>query len=179
MKFIILIAGICVSSSAIGQVKCPDPFPEVPSGAQTVACMQELLQAQHQLISINAALRDAVLAVRSNTCPIGWSRMPELEGRFIIGAGVGAGLTPRPYGIAGGAESFVLGVENLPPHQHQVYPHAGMIVGPTSGTPGAGGSDPNLTSHVLTSLTGPGPGASAPVFFTPPYYPLTFCKEDM
>ncbi len=44
--------------------------------------------------------------------------LPDLRGRAAIGAGNGAGLTPRTLGEAGGQESVTLVVANLPAHTH-------------------------------------------------------------
>lgn len=46
--------------------------------------------------------------------------VPNLTGRVLIGAGTGPGLSPRQLGESGGAESVVLSVNNLPPHNHSV-----------------------------------------------------------
>lgn len=45
---------------------------------------------------------------------------PDLRGRTVIGAGSGAGLTPRNVNASGGAESHTLTVAELPPHQHRL-----------------------------------------------------------
>jgi microcystin-dependent protein len=47
---------------------------------------------------------------------------PDLRGRFVLGAGEGAGLTPRKVGAVGGAESHVLTEEEMPSHAHAIDP---------------------------------------------------------
>jgi hypothetical protein len=117
-------------------------------------------------------------------CPDKWREVTELQGRFIIGAGQGTGLENRTYGQPGGLETVILRPENLPPHRHQVYRHAGEIIGETSGIQGAGSSDKNALARVRESLSGEGVGlsgerlASSPAKIIPPYFAFTFCRPD-
>jgi len=46
---------------------------------------------------------------------------PDLRGRTVIGAGTGAGLTPRSVGASGGEENHTLNVSEMPSHQHNEY----------------------------------------------------------
>jgi hypothetical protein len=132
----------------------------------------------------------AIVAFARERCPDKWREVTELKGRFIIGGGQ-PGLV---NGQQGGSNSFNLEPENLPPHRHQVYAHAGEMVGRTSGIQGSGNADPNSVSHVRVGapnsdgvnvgLSGEGIGlkderlTSAPVKFLPPYVPYTFCRPD-
>ena len=45
---------------------------------------------------------------------------PDLRGRTVIGAGSGAGLTPRNVNASGGAETHVLTISEMPAHTHSV-----------------------------------------------------------
>lgn len=45
---------------------------------------------------------------------------PDLRGRFILGSGAGAGLTPRAVGEMGGAETHALTQLEMPSHRHSV-----------------------------------------------------------
>lgn len=47
-------------------------------------------------------------------------RTPDLRGRFVLGAGAGAGLTARAVGQTGGAEQHVLTSAELPAHAHSI-----------------------------------------------------------
>lgn len=67
--------------------------------------------------------KDAVLIVKSPTCPAGWEAYEEAKGHFILGAGEGkssrgAPLTFRKHGQSGGSETHDIAVAELPPHQH-------------------------------------------------------------
>jgi hypothetical protein len=123
--------------------------------------------------------RNVVLAfdIREG-CPSGgdWEEFKPAMGRFIIGAGKGEDLSPREFGIVGGQERYVLTRENLPPHSHEVYQHAGKIVGNT-GVNGAGSADTNLGSQVLPHTSGDGPGQSKPYDVIPPFIALIYCKK--
>ncbi len=55
--------------------------------------------------------------------------LPDLRGRVAIGAGNGTGLTPRVFGAKGGTETVALTIDQMPAHNHQVYPNF-------AGTPG-------------------------------------------
>jgi microcystin-dependent protein len=46
--------------------------------------------------------------------------IPDCRGRAVIGAGTGAGLTPRARGDVGGAESVALAATDIPAHVHAV-----------------------------------------------------------
>mgnify|MGYP006401414157 CR=1 FL=1 len=46
--------------------------------------------------------------------------VPDLRGRSAIGQGNGPGLTPRPWGQRGGAETATLTVNNIPSHGHSI-----------------------------------------------------------
>lgn len=117
-----------------------------------------------------------------NKCPDKWREVTELRGRFVIGAGQGTDLENRTYGQPGGLETVTLRAENLPPHRHQVYRHAGEIIGVSSGINGSGGDDPTPTSRVREGLSGSGVGVSdeqlkaAPTKIMPPYFAYTFCR---
>lgn len=44
-----------------------------------------------------------------------------IDGRTIIGAGQGAGLTYREMGASGGKETHVLTINEMPNHSHGIY----------------------------------------------------------
>jgi hypothetical protein len=112
-------------------------------------------------------------------CPDRWREVTELRGRFIIGAGQGNDSIAAVYGSPGGHSTATLVVNNLPPHRHQVYRHAGEIIGVSSGIQGAGSEDTNVTSHVREGLSGLGadiPAQPSPIEIMPPYFAYTFCR---
>lgn len=47
-------------------------------------------------------------------------QLPDYRGRFMLGAGAGAGLTNRARGAAGGAESGIIAATHMPPHHHPI-----------------------------------------------------------
>lgn len=116
----------------------------------------------------------AVVAFNLPTCPEGWGDFPLASGKTILGLD---GNGSRKLLSHGGAETQTLIAENLPPHVHRVYKHAGIIKGNT-GVRGAGADDPNRGSEVADSETGPGPGASLPFDIMPPYVVLKYCVKE-
>ena len=58
--------------------------------------------------------------------PAGWAicdgsnGTPDLRGRFVLGAGQGAGLTNRPSGTTGGQEQVTLTTAEMPAHSHGI-----------------------------------------------------------
>lgn len=83
---------------------------------------------------------------------------PDLRGRFVLGAGAGAGLTSRGLGESGGEESHVLIEDELPAHTHGFPDGFSGIVG-VSTTTGAqdGATVPNgLANFPETAPTGSG-----------------------
>lgn len=51
---------------------------------------------------------------------VGTFNLPDLRGRAAIGAGQGPGLTNRALGVAGGEESHILTVNEMPSHAHNL-----------------------------------------------------------
>jgi microcystin-dependent protein len=94
--------------------------------------------------------------------------LPDLRGRALLGAGTGHGLSPRSLGQAGGAETFNIGVANLPAHTHPIadpghshgvtdpgHSHTALVgaANVTAGS-GTGGSAAGSTGSALTGITG-------------------------
>lgn len=97
----------------------------------------------------------SVLAVQSEACPEGWAPVETTSGRFILGAGTGAGGSRYAVGQTGGGASHNHGVTvNLMP--------AGTVAEDPAGTvsPAAAGSASGVAEHSLAM---------------PPYLALTFC----
>jgi len=73
-----------------------------------------------------------IVAWAGTVPPQGWAlcdgqtvegrRTPDLRGRFVLGQGAGAGLTPRTIGQVGGSETHVLGLQHLTSHTHVFDP---------------------------------------------------------
>lgn len=113
-------------------------------------------------------------------CPEKWEEAAELRGHFIFGAEPDNKTDTYP-GASGGSRTARLKIANLPPHRHQVYKHAGEIVGPDSAVQGPGSSDTNPGARVRPSETGLGVGFGpepAPFDIMPPYVALTFCRPS-
>ena len=65
----------------------------------------------------------------SNPIPNGWAicdgnnGTPNLQGRFVLGAGNGTSLTNRNVNGTGGAETVTLGINQIPRHRHTHLMH--------------------------------------------------------
>jgi microcystin-dependent protein len=55
--------------------------------------------------------------------------LPDLRGRVAIGSGNGPGLTARALGAKGGSETVTLTLNQMPAHNHQVYPNFAAVPG--------------------------------------------------
>ncbi len=100
-----------------------------------------LCEGQLLLISENPALF-SLLGITYGGNGTTTFTLPDLRGRVAMGAGNGSGLSARTLGEAGGSESTVLTVSQLPGHSHSL-----------NATQTAG----NLTaaeSNILASLSG-------------------------
>ncbi|CAK0775313.1 Phage tail protein [Gammaproteobacteria bacterium] len=60
--------------------------------------------------------------------------LPDLRGRFNIGAGNGPGLTSHVLGAKGGSETVTLTEANLPSHSHPLNTAGAAATTPTTGT---------------------------------------------
>ena len=103
--------------------------------------------------------------------------LPDLRGRGPLGAGTGAGLTPRTLGASGGAETVTLTAAEMPSHTHThnanggagsgASPATGLAYSDGQNTAGAGldatNGEPNLytTPIALTINSTGGDGAHA------------------
>lgn len=106
--------------------------------------------------------------------------LPDLRGRFPLGrddmnqvpANRVTAAAADVLGGSSGAEAHTLTIAEMPSHHHEVYPHAGYVVGGT-GTRGAGMEDPNVSSQVVPAQTSPR-GGNAPHNNMPPYQTLNY-----
>jgi microcystin-dependent protein len=101
--------------------------------------------------------------------------LPAAKGRFLMGAGQGAGLTSRSYGTPLGAETVTLEMDNLPSvsptvvDPGHVHPFTGL--GPDTPAYGTGatvGLQTNNTASAATGITIAPLGTDVPVNIIPP-----------
>lgn len=84
-------------------------------------------------------------------------RVPDLRGRMALGAGAGAGLTPRAMADTLGAENVTLGTDQMPAHSHSDYGHYHSMHGHLSGLALAPGELPvALPAIAYTDTTSSG-----------------------
>lgn len=117
-----------------------------------------------------------------NQIPTGWALCngangtPNLQDRFIIGAGISYGA-----GATGGQTQVTLSAQNLPPHTHHYYDSFFSEYGPPSwqstwvGLRGSLDNDNNPFDYQIYRQTEGGDGLySTPFNVLPPYYALAF-----
>ncbi len=142
----------------------------------------------------------AIIMWSGSTVPGGWalcdgqSGTPDLRGRFVLGAGNGAGLSKRTAGQTGGEEGHVLSVAEMPSHGHGVN-DPGHQHNWTASRQLAGTDDNNNTSELSkgdrstqdimsknTDIRGTGisiqaSGSGAAHENMPPYYVLAYIMK--
>jgi microcystin-dependent protein len=89
-------------------------------------------QGQTLAISSNSALF-ALLGNMYGGDGVTTFKLPDLQGRTLVGIGNGAGLTPIQQGEIGGSESVTLTANNLPLHNHTLGKNATIAVNTVPG----------------------------------------------
>jgi microcystin-dependent protein len=104
--------------------------------------------------------------------------LPNLGGRFPIGAGAGPGLAERVQGEMGGQETVTLLQANLPPHNHTL---PATTADATENAPGPGRHPARTREEtfaegapVATAVTTTPAGAGEPVANMPPALVVSF-----
>ena len=108
--------------------------------------------------------------------------LPNLQGRFPMHWGSGAGLSTRTIGELAGSESVTLISNQMPMHNHSVVPPAhageGQTALPSGNNPAAGEEPtkpygPTADTTLAAYSTGTA-GASQPVSIMPPFLCVSF-----
>lgn len=104
--------------------------------------------------------------------------LPNLSGRFPLGAGQGPGLSYRVLGEAGGAESVTLTTSQMPAHTHQLAAvgTAGNASSPQSALPAAGRNfyATGAANAALNAQAAGVTGGSQPHSVMPPYLGINY-----
>lgn len=90
-------------------------------------------------------------------------RLPDLQGRSMIGSGNGTGLSPYVLGQSGGAENVTLTTTQMPTHTHAVTPNPNAFNAATSRAT----SQTPTTGAIFGRGTDTGAGDSIPQIFLP------------
>jgi microcystin-dependent protein len=101
-------------------------------------------------------------------------RVPDLRGRFPIGAGAGVGLTSRALGATGGEENHILSEAELAVHMHNV--HSTGTTNTTHNHASVGGlsevASPNAANNTI--VTSDGAGSNAGHNTVPPFVAVSY-----
>lgn len=108
----------------------------------------------------------------SNGCPDGWGVFDSAAGRVIIGEGKGNGLSERSYRDAGGAETHVLTLQEMPNHTHSTVQ---MIS--DNNTDGVDSTTIRSGDHHNQTRQTGANGGNKPHNNMPPFIVLTVCKK--
>jgi microcystin-dependent protein len=103
-------------------VQLSNPIGTVLTYAGTSAPTGYLLcQGQTLNTSTNpeySALYNVIATAYGGTGPTNF-KLPDIQGRSVLGAGTGAGLSPRVLAATGGAETHTLSTNEMPSHDHR------------------------------------------------------------
>lgn len=131
---VLLLALACVSVPGLARADS-DPFVgEIWATGVYAFCPYNSLSAEGQLLPISSY--QALFSLFGTTYGGDGKTtfaLPDLRGRVPLGVGVGAGLSPTPWGYRRGQEGVVLTEANLAPHHHGVAANNqdGNLAGPT------------------------------------------------
>jgi hypothetical protein len=110
--------------------------------------------------------RSTVAAFQLESCPQGWSRYDNANGRVIVGEGSGTNLTNRSLLSVGGEETHTLLIDEMPSHNH------GGLYGGTSKKAGMNEEPAYHTSGYQQILT---QGGDKPHNNMQPFIVLLYC----
>ena len=171
------------SSHAAGHaagLSCSNPAGTIEFGIGSEA-MDDLLACVggtwHSMIYGGAAPAGAIEAFNLSLCPAGWTAVPALAGRTIIGAGQGNGLSFRSPQDYGGEERHVMTVGELVPHNVTFTFGASDKGGRGNGyaySDNAGGSSVRAVYDKTSGTVGGG----QPFNVMMPYYALLYCMKQ-
>jgi microcystin-dependent protein len=158
------------SSSYVGEIFIV-PFNFAPVG--TITCAGQVMA-----ISQNTALFSLLGTTFGGNGTSNFN-LPDLQGRMVIGAGNGAGLSPRTLGQIGGEENVTLLTTQIPSHNHPLLAAATPA---NAQTPVAGAlaepRDNGYASATPTAAMAPASigasGGSQPHDNMPPFLGLQF-----
>ena len=116
-----------------------------------------------------------MVAFDTRECPGNgaWEVFTPLAGRVAVGAGSGAGLTPREFGQNGGYEKLTL--QHIPEHSHSFSRYDGDDN--TGGSAALQGADADANRIRHGGAKSSFEGAAEPLESMPPFKVLTYCKR--
>ena len=109
--------------------------------------------AQGQLLPIaqNPALFSLLGYTYGSSGPSTFA-LPNLQGRVVIGAGAGLGLSTQILGAATGSSTVTLGASQIPPHDHTLP--SGGVTGTTGGGQPFSNMQPSLPLQPMIAVRG-------------------------
>jgi microcystin-dependent protein len=95
--------------------------------------------------------------------------LPDMRGRAAVGAGQGLGLSNRVLGVAGGEESHILTVNEMPSHTHNLRAKLRQIDGNGNDGDASVKTDQAFSTNYIDST-----GGGQPHNNMPPYLPVNY-----
>jgi microcystin-dependent protein len=165
--------GVAGEAQEVGSIKA---WPAVAAPASWMLCDGS---------AISRSLYSALFAVIGTTYGAGDGSttfaLPDLRGRFLLGTGLGGGLTNRALAATGGEEAHQLTTAELASHAHIQNPHSHTFgyTGPVAYAAGGGsiytlvlgGSNTSTTNTTATNQNTGGDGAHNTM---PPFLVVTY-----
>ncbi len=181
----------CVYEPFAGSIKAPTP--EIKSGIKasvpaiksetppTVSTNNYNVNNLTVTGQLNLFPSGMITAFAGSSVPAGWTLCdgtngtPDLTGKFVVGAGQGAGLSNRPLGSTGGEVSHTLSVPELGAHTHPFNLAISFekVLTHLSGSTDSGSALTNYSGIDNTGTTGGG----LPHNNMPPYYVLAYIMK--
>lgn len=124
-------------------------------------------------ISKSISPKGIIAAFNLDNCPPGWGEFTGLNGRVIVGAGQGVGLSARTRGDTGGAESVILSIDQMPSHHHGIQLGNNTRTGPDDWVQHA---DPRGGIWPVGNTKNT--GGNAPTQLMQPYFVLKYCQRQ-
>jgi len=128
-----------------------------------------------------------VVAWTGASAPAGWAlcdgqnQTPDLRGRFILGAGQGAGLTNRVANRTGGVEDVTLTLDQMPSHDHKLNIDNNDVVAHNRSFKGDDGADRTIRMRAgdgsLKEVIVLAKGGNQPHNNMPPFYVLAYIMK--
>lgn len=158
-------------------------------------CAQKAMEAAYQAkMALQIAMpKGAVLAFDLKECPPGWTAVPGLAGRVVVGAGKGnvdekdKPLTERQLNKTGSEESHILTREELPnfrpnvieDRDHSVVKLTAVVPCNNTGCSVVGALTDGFVGGTVNNPVAVEPlGKGDPVSNMPPFHVLLYCERQ-
>jgi len=177
-KIIVIFLVTTIFLSGFSQISIAEDCSKEATAGNAVICLQEKINQLHASSAQKTDIipKGFILPFNGESCPTGWSRIHDANGRTIVGSGKGPGLSPRFWKEHEGEETHKLEIPELPIHQHDTTlavdeKDAHWDIGPRKWSV-AGSGNPQYSTGLTKNA-----GAGIAHNNMPPFYVLTYCVK--